>query len=229
MTEIKDENADTSHISRYFPPFIVYIFKNSFSLITSKSEFLKPERLIATSLTRNLANCSLSLSPSTKLIHLFLNIINTTRSNIFCKVSGSTVTRLIGFRQAAFRTRLYCKEPLSWIFLIIVWSILRKLFFRPSRRLLRTWACSPTAAVVCLIDWMVTNFLPLLNFIYGVLTFYMIVLGIRLSVWNVTRNPFRMKAISLNRCNCTLIHGLLWCSTKGIKWLVFWSGTFRFL
>ena len=109
------------HISGYFSSLIVHIFKNSSSLVTLKSKFLKSEQLTATSLARNLSNCSLPLSPSTELILLFWKLL--TQLDQTSKASGSTMARLIRFRQAAFHIGLYCKGPFFWIFKIIVWSI----------------------------------------------------------------------------------------------------------
>ena len=115
--------------------------------------------------------------------------------------------------------------------------MLQKLFLRSSWRLLETLPNSSAAAVVSLIDCKVTKFLLFSTSCcwtsFEVFTVFMIVLGIKkriklfifvqftcwgmaplASVWNVTRNPFRMIAISLNKFSCTLINGLLRCSTK---------------
>ena len=107
---------------------------------------------------------------------------------------------------------------------------------RSSWRLLGTLASSLAPALVSLIDWVVTKFLLFYTSScwtsYGMLTFFMKVLGMKrcsklfiihaismvrngigLLVKNITKSPFRTKAISLNG-SCTLINGFLWCSTK---------------
>ena len=78
MTESKDKNADF--------PYLWVLFKNSFSLVTLKSKFLKSEQLAATSLTMNLPNYSSHFSPSTELILLFLDIIDATLSSILVEL-----------------------------------------------------------------------------------------------------------------------------------------------